>query len=60
MLKVIACPQCGRVLCRAQSGSLIEITCHNCKCELQGKVDKDGGVYALPLEKPDASKKKKG
>ena len=33
--KPITCPQCGKLLCRAKIGSIVEL--------------KDGGVHALPL-----------
>ena len=49
ILKPITCPQCGKILCRARIGSFVELHCHTCKTVVQGTVDKDGGVYALPL-----------
>ena len=45
----ITCPQCGKLLCRALIGSFVEVYCSNCKTLVQGKVDNDGGVHALPL-----------
>lgn len=57
-LKPITCPQCGKLLCRAKIGSEVELHCHVCKTFVQGTVDKDGGVYALPLTvKPNKQKK---
>lgn len=47
--KPITCPQCGKLLCRAKIGSIVEVHCHVCKTVVQGEVDKDGGVHALPL-----------
>ena len=56
-LKTITCPQCGKKLCRAKTDSFVELHCHTCKTVVQGTVDKDGGVYALPLEvKPKKAK----
>lgn len=49
MNKVITCPQCGKILCKASIGSEVELYCHICKIEIKGTVDKDGGVHALPL-----------
>lgn len=48
-LQHITCPQCGKLLCRALIGSFVEVYCSNCKTLVQGKVDNDGGVHALPL-----------
>ena len=49
ILQSITCPQCGKLLCRAKIGSEVELHCHICKITVQGTVDKDGGVYVLPL-----------
>lgn len=45
----ITCPQCGKLLCRAKIGSFVEVQCGTCKQLIQGTVDNDGGVHALPL-----------
>ncbi|MEG2688355.1 MAG: hypothetical protein RSA24_04220 [Clostridia bacterium] len=57
MYKFISCPECGQKLCRAETGSKVEITCPKCKTEFEGFIDKDGGVHALPLETKPILKK---
>ena len=50
MYKIIFCPQCGQMLCKAEKGSKIEIKCPKCKIDYEGYVDDKGGVYAKPRE----------
>lgn len=50
MYRIICCPQCGYKICKGKQGTEIEMFCPKCKKEFKSLVDKDGGVYALPLD----------
>lgn len=47
MNRVVTCPKCGRILCRASSGSKVELRCHICKIDVLSKIDISGCVHVL-------------
>ena len=44
MKKYVVCGDCGRKLCKAESGSVVELVCPKCKKPVVAMVKEDGIV----------------
>lgn len=44
------CPICGKKLCRAEIGSVIEMPCPHCKLQVEVAIDKSGISISMSKE----------
>lgn len=46
----INCPVCGKLLCKADFGSGVEVKCHNCKKIVYTRVSTEGELKVKVIE----------